>query len=92
VNTVIHHHEPAGGCGVLRVAEPRVHEDSNVMVPVQEDQWLLAKHNEDRVAELGQLRENEQPCPEAANLVVFDVAEINENEKLIFLSKTTRNC
>jgi hypothetical protein len=50
VHTVVHDHEPAGGGGVFGVGEPGVHEDGDVMVPVEEDQRLLAQHDEDGVA------------------------------------------
>ena len=32
---VVHDDEPPGGRGVLRVAVPRVHEDSHMVIPVQ---------------------------------------------------------
>lgn len=41
---------------------------------MQEDQGLLAEHNEYRVAQLRQLAEHEQPGPEAAHAILFDVA------------------
>lgn len=55
VHAVVHDHEPAGRGGVLGVGEPRVHEDGDVVVPVEEDQRLFAQHDEDGVAELGKL-------------------------------------
>lgn len=41
---------------------------------MQEDQRLLAQHNEYRVAQLRQLAQNEEPGPEAAHAVLLDVA------------------
>lgn len=72
VDTVVHHDEPARRGRVFRVAEPGVHQHRDVVVPVQEDQRLLAQHNEDRVAQLGQLGEHEQPCPEARHFVLLN--------------------
>lgn len=54
VDAIVHHDEPPGGGRVFRVAEPGVHQHGDVVVPVQEDQRLLAQHNEDCVAQFGQ--------------------------------------
>lgn len=51
---------------------------------MQEDERLFTQHNENRVAELGKLRQDKQPCPEAANFVMFNVAE-KKREKLVLL-------
>lgn len=51
VDAVVHDDEPAGRRGVLRVREPRIHQHGDVVVPVQEDQRLLAQHDENGVAE-----------------------------------------
>lgn len=51
VDAVVHDDEPAGRRGVLGVWEPRIHQHSDVVVPVQEDQRLLAQHDENGVAE-----------------------------------------
>lgn len=52
VHAVIHDDEPARRGGVLGVGEPRIHQHSDVVVPVQEDQRLLTQNDEDRVAQL----------------------------------------
>lgn len=46
VHRVIHHDEPSGGRGELHVREPRVHQHGDVVVPVQEYQWLFAQNDE----------------------------------------------
>lgn len=43
-------------------------------LPVQKDEWLLAEHNEYRVAQLRQFAEHEEPGPEAAHAILLDVA------------------
>lgn len=75
VHAVVHGDEPARRRGVLRVAEPGVHEHGDVVVPVQEDQRLFPQHNEERVAQLGQFGEHKQPCPEAGHFVLLDEAK-----------------
>lgn len=42
VDTVVHVYEPTRGRSVLCVGEPTVKQHSDVVVPVQEDEWLLA--------------------------------------------------
>lgn len=53
MDAVVHHDVPSRGCGVFRVRKPRVQQHSDMVVPVQEDQRLLAQHDENRVAKLG---------------------------------------
>lgn len=72
MHAVIHDDEPASAGRVLRVAEPRVEQHSNVVVPMQEDQGLFTQHYEDRVAQLGQLAQHEHPRPEAGHFVLLD--------------------
>lgn len=55
VNTIIHHDEPASRRCVFSVGEPGVHQDGDVMIPVQEDQRLFAENDEDCIAELWKL-------------------------------------
>lgn len=85
VYAVVHDDEPARGRRVLGVREPRVDQHGDVVVPVQEDQRLLAQHNEQRVAQLGQLGEHKQPRPEAAHAIRFDEAgewnEVEQNDR-----------
>lgn len=52
VHRVVHHDEPPRGRRELVVREPRVQQHGDVMVPVQEDQWLFAQHDEYGVAQL----------------------------------------
>lgn len=54
VHTVVHHNEPAGGTSVFGVAEPRVDQHSDVVIPVQEDQWLFTQYDEYRIAQFWQ--------------------------------------
>lgn len=74
VDAVVHHDEPTGRGGVFRVREPRVHQHSDVVVPVQEDQRLFSEHDEHGIAQFGQLGKHEQPRPETANTVMLDKA------------------
>ena len=50
VNSVIHNHEPSTRGGVLSETVPYIHHNSDVMIPVQEDQLLLTKNNEQSVS------------------------------------------
>lgn len=86
VHAVVHHDEPARRRRVLGVREPRVDQHGDVVVPVQEDQRLLAQHNEQRVAQLGQLGQHEQPRPEAAHPIRFDEAESASNRRAPLVS------
>lgn len=56
MNTIVHDDEPARGRRVLRERVPGVQQDGDVMIPVEEDERLLAEHYEYCVAELRQLR------------------------------------
>lgn len=85
VNTIIHNHEPASWRGIFGVGEPTVHQHRDVVVPVQEDERLFAQHNEDRVTKLGQLWQHKKPCPEAAHLVVLNVAEMEKILTLVLI-------
>lgn len=76
MDAVVHHDVPSRGRGVLRVWEPGVQQYGNVVIPVQEDQRLLAQHDEDRVTEFGYLRQHEHPRPEARYAVLLDKAAI----------------
>lgn len=65
MHTVVHHHEPTRGGGVLGEGVPGVQQHGDVVVPVQEDERLLAQHDEHGVAQLGQLGQHEHVRPEA---------------------------
>ena len=56
MHRVVHGDEVEAVGGLLVVGVPAVEEHGNVMVPVQEDQRLLAEYYEDCVAKLGNLR------------------------------------
>lgn len=58
MHAVVHHYEPTGGTSVLGVAEPRVDQHSDVMIPVQEDQGLLTQYDEYRIAQLRQFAQH----------------------------------
>jgi len=47
---------------------------------VQEDERLLAEHDEYRVAQLRQFAEHEEPGPEAAHAILLDVAVGEDTE------------
>ena len=70
----VHDDEPPGGGGVLAEGVPAVDEDRDVVIPVEEYQLLFPQHDEDGVAELRNLREDEHPGPEAADPVLLDEA------------------
>lgn len=68
-------------------------------LPVQKDEWLLAEHNEYRVAQLRQFAEHKEPGPEAAHAILLDVAvgEGWEYRSVIAdlhmaISRTSRSC
>lgn len=90
VNAVVHHDEPARGWSVLSEGEPGVQQNGDVVVPVQEDEWLLAQNYKHRVAKLWQLRQNEHPRPEPWDFILLYETEkirkriINECIILIF--------
>lgn len=52
MHTVIHDDKPARRGGVLRKRVPSVQQHGDVVIPVQEDQRLLAQHDEHRVSQL----------------------------------------
>ena len=65
MDEVVHGNEPLGGVDHEGVVIVTVYEDGHVMVPVQEDELLLAKHDEVGVHQLGTLGEAEEEAPEA---------------------------
>ena len=66
---VVHHHEPAARRSVVCVAVPHVDEHAHMMVPMQEDELLLAEDDEDCVTEFVHLRYGEHIRPEADGAV-----------------------
>lgn len=77
MNAVVHYDEPARGWSVLSEGEPGVQQHGDVVVPVQEDEWLLAQNYKHRIAKLWQLRQNEHPRPEP-----WDFILLYETEKI----------
>jgi len=73
MHAVIHHDEPPGGRCELVIREPAVHQNGDVMVPMQEKERLFPKHDKDGVDQLGQFGQHEQPRPETGYLVIFEV-------------------
>jgi len=61
VHRVVHDDEPPSGRCELHIREPCVQQHGDVMVPVQEDERLLAKHDKYRVTEFGELGQHKQP-------------------------------
>ena len=61
VHRVVHDDEPAARGRELRARVPAVDEHCGVVVPVKEDELLLAQHDEQSVHELGHLAQDEQP-------------------------------
>ena len=53
---------------------PGEEQDSHMVVPVQEDQWLLPQHDENCVAELRHLGHGEEIAPEGRHCVVLNKA------------------
>jgi hypothetical protein len=72
---VVHGDEPSSGCDEPREGVPGVKEHGHVVVPVEEDELLLPEDDENGVSELRDFRQDEHPCPESADPVVFDKAE-----------------
>ena len=64
VNEVVHCDENSTLAVRRAVRPPAEAEDGDVVIPVQEDEWLLSQHNEKSVDELGQFRQNEDVHPE----------------------------
>lgn len=63
MNCVIHHHEPTTRARVIGVAVPHIYHDADVVVPMKEDQWLFAKHNENCVAKFVHFWDNKHVRP-----------------------------
>mmetsp|Transcript_923 Transcript_923/g.3868 ORF Transcript_923/g.3868 Transcript_923/m.3868 type:complete len:214 (+) Transcript_923:1128-1769(+) len=62
---IVHRHEVQARGGLGAVGQPAVQQHGDVVVPVQEDQALLAEHDEERVHQLGDLGVDEQRGPQA---------------------------
>ena len=52
---------------------PRVDQNGGVMVPVEENERLLAQDDKQRVAQLGHFGQDEHGGPESGDFVIFDV-------------------
>ena len=66
---VVHGDEPTSGGCVLFARIPRVDENGRVVVPVEKDEILLARHNERRVDELRDFAVDEEHAPRARHAV-----------------------
>ena len=73
MDEVVHGDEPLGGIDEIRVVVPAVDEDGYVMVPVEEDELLLAEDDEIRVHELGAFGEAEEEGPEPQTPFAYDL-------------------
>ena len=65
MDKVVHGDKPLGGVDEVSVVVPAVNEDGHVMIPVEEDELLLAEDDEVSVHELGALGKAEKEGPEA---------------------------
>ena len=46
MDSIVHDHKPSAGGGEANIRVPGEPEDSDMMVPVEEDQLLFPQHNE----------------------------------------------
>ncbi len=74
VDKVVHADKPTGSGNVVGVRVPSIEEDSDVVVPVEEDEWLLPENDEHCVAQLRHLAQREHPVPESTHTVVKEAA------------------
>ena len=74
VDRVVHNHEQPAGGGQENIGVEAHPHDTDVMIPVEEYQLLFPQHDEDGVAQLRNLREDEHPGPEATDPVLLDEA------------------
>lgn len=44
------------------------------MIPVQEDEWLFAQHNENGVAQFRHFGQDEHGGPKSGHFVILDIA------------------
>lgn len=70
MDQVVHADKPAGSGNVVGVGVPGVEQDGNMVVPVEEDQWLLPQDNEYGISQLRNLAQGEHPVPETSYSVV----------------------
>lgn len=56
----------------MSVAVPGVKQNRDVVIPVKEDEALLAEHDEDGVSQLWKFAQDEQPAPKPADTFVED--------------------
>jgi hypothetical protein len=61
VHGVVDEREPAARRAEIVTRVPAVDQDRGVVVPVEEDELLLARHNEECVEEFGHFAQYEQP-------------------------------
>jgi len=73
---------PAGRGNVLGVSVPGVEQDRDVVIPVEKDEALFPKDNEDRVTQFQDFRENEDPCPKGPYRVVTMPGKGKDNNRV----------
>lgn len=87
MDQVVHADKPAGGGNVVGIRIPGVEQDGNMVVPVEEDEWLLPQDNEYCVAQLRDLAQGKHPVPETSHSVVQEteksMSEISETFLLL---------
>lgn len=66
----------------LGIAVPAVDKDSDVVVPVEENELLLPQHDKNRVAQLNRFRHDEKKQPQLERLVVSPAKTGQENLKI----------
>jgi hypothetical protein len=69
----VHTNVPTTRRDVFRVRVPSEEEDSNVMIPVKEDQILFPEDDEDSISQFGNLRKNKEPSPVTGDSRVFNI-------------------
>lgn len=82
MDQVVHADKPAGSGNVVGVGVPGVEQDGNMVVPVEEDQWLLPQDNEYGISQLRNLAQGEHPVPETSYSVVQET-EKKAYQKLV---------
>ena len=75
---------------MVGVAVPYIDHDRDMVVPVQENQWLLAENDEHRIAEFVCLRYDESVCPEFCWTIEIRRAEKDTTYLLFIMSSVSQ--